>query len=349
MNTFGSFISRALQGLRFLGQFRYCWIGKIGRKPAAVSEPPVRMALELVSSHTSSTPPIAVIVYLIDGADKAHAMLAVDRGDRYPTYREMISRNDDNTAVAVVDALQHLDQWSREEQVHVIANIAHPVVASWLQENHGCFEFLTPAGEERSDRQRALFHESLNHLRQQLPKRRRKASQVVVDIAPHQPLLIATDASVRHNRKGAGIAYITSTGEYQQDYVTTTTDISALELAAVLLAVSGAKEKSLVILCDNQNVVRWLNGVSQPTNRRRMNLLARIEERTQGREVQFQWVRAHQGHVLNETADRLAVAARRNVEAGVSAETRARIVSNILSDMQVALGTTPNNQHLRVA
>lgn len=59
---------------------------------------------------------------------------------------------------------------------------------------------------------------------------------------------------------------------------------------------------------------------------------------TRGVNVKFQWVRGHDGHPLNEMADRLAVMARRTEEAGLDELTRARLLANARED---ARGITP--------
>lgn len=58
----------------------------------------------------------------------------------------------------------------------------------------------------------------------------------------------------------------------------------------------------------------------------------RINGTARGINLSFEWVRGHDGHPLNEMADRLAVLARRNRESNVDEVTHARMVAGIRED-----------------
>jgi ribonuclease HI len=53
--------------------------------------------------------------------------------------------------------------------------------------------------------------------------------------------------------------------------------------------------------------------------------------------VKFVWVKGHNGDLMNEACDRLAVSARRNKQYGVSEEVAALVTRNIIHDVQVEL------------
>ncbi|ACL42073.1 ribonuclease H (plasmid) [Pseudarthrobacter chlorophenolicus A6] len=55
----------------------------------------------------------------------------------------------------------------------------------------------------------------------------------------------------------------------------------------------------------------------------------RILGSARGVNISYEWVRGHNGHPLNELADRLAVLARRNREMGVDEVTNARMIASI--------------------
>ncbi|QOT19432.1 RNase H family protein [Paenarthrobacter sp. YJN-5] len=65
----------------------------------------------------------------------------------------------------------------------------------------------------------------------------------------------------------------------------------------------------------------------------------RILGSARGVNISYEWVRGHNGHPLNELADRLAVLARRNREMGVDDVTNARMIASIRQDAKGVLLT----------
>lgn len=63
-----------------------------------------------------------------------------------------------------------------------------------------------------------------------------------------------------------------------------------------------------------------------------VELVREIAGMVKGRQVSFEWVRGHSGDPANESADRLAIAARRNLEFGASGEVAESIMSNIRAE-----------------
>lgn len=74
-------------------------------------------------------------------------------------------------------------------------------------------------------------------------------------------------------------------------------------------------------------------GRSEPPTREIARQVSGVRRAIDGRDVTIRWVKAHVGHHLNEAADRLAVAARRNAVAGVCAATRTEIAQRIVAEM----------------
>ncbi|WP_253905220.1 RNase H family protein [Arthrobacter sp. H14] len=66
----------------------------------------------------------------------------------------------------------------------------------------------------------------------------------------------------------------------------------------------------------------------------------RILGSARGVNIRFQWVRGHDGHVLNELADRLAVLSRRNREMGVDEVTHARMMAGVRTDAREICAAT---------
>jgi hypothetical protein len=61
----------------------------------------------------------------------------------------------------------------------------------------------------------------------------------------------------------------------------------------------------------------------------------RILGSARGLDIRFEWVRGHDGHPLNEIADRLAVLARRNREMGVDDITGHRMLAGVREDAKI--------------
>lgn len=53
-----------------------------------------------------------------------------------------------------------------------------------------------------------------------------------------------------------------------------------------------------------------------------------------GRSIKFSWIKGHSGHPLNETADRLAVATRRNHEAAEPTSVQVAIANEIVAPLR---------------
>lgn len=64
----------------------------------------------------------------------------------------------------------------------------------------------------------------------------------------------------------------------------------------------------------------------------------RILGSARGVNISYEWVRGHNGHPLNELADRLAVLARRNREMGVDEVTNARMIASIREEAKAIVG-----------
>ena len=76
----------------------------------------------------------------------------------------------------------------------------------------------------------------------------------------------------------------------------------------------------------------------------------RILGSARGVNISYEWVRGHNGHPLNELADRLAVLARRNREMGVDDLTNARMIASVRADAKgISLGQWDAGKRLAVS
>ena len=141
------------------------------------------------------------------------------------------------------------------------------------------------------------------------------ASAAAARLALHQPTgerrtIIATDASIVPGKAGAGIAVVASDGTVWQDRLPGTSDITWAEMNAIDAAITHHSGGDVLVLSDSQGAVAFANGTAIPAQGRMRRLAARIEAQRDGRDIEIRWVRAHNGHVLNEAADAMARQAR---------------------------------------
>jgi ribonuclease HI len=95
-----------------------------------------------------------------------------------------------------------------------------------------------------------------------------------------------------------------------------------MEMMAVIVGLEALQRACQVkITTDSQYVMKgmmeWLPGwkkrnwvTAGKKAVKNVDLWQRLEKASQGHELEWEWVRGHQGHVENERADQLAVAAR---------------------------------------
>ena len=95
-----------------------------------------------------------------------------------------------------------------------------------------------------------------------------------------------------------------------------------MEMMAVIVGLEALQRACQVkITTDSQYVMKgmmeWLPGCKKRNlvtagkkAVKNVDLWQRLEKAAQGHELEWEWVRGHQGHVENERADQLAVAAR---------------------------------------
>jgi ribonuclease HI len=171
-------------------------------------------------------------------------------------------------------------------------------------------------------------------------------------------LIIATDASISSKGIIAGLGWVVSDGAgtvlacgQHTRTVTLPGDILLGEVSAIRRAVRDVKnhrfqgrlEAGLTILSDSRHALGLIKKVRGNISGTAANYSgAHLQEAKAvlaeigSLPAVFQWVRGHNGHRMNDAADRLAVMARRNLEFGISEATRARMLEDFHQEMQVA-------------
>jgi ribonuclease HI len=150
------------------------------------------------------------------------------------------------------------------------------------------------------------------------------ASAAASRLALHQSVgecrtVIATDASIVPGKAGAGMAAVASDGTIWQGRLPGTSDITWAEMNAIHGAITHHPGNDLLVLSDSQGAVAFANGTAIPVQARMRRLAAQLQAQRDGRDIDIQWVRAHNGHPLNEAADAMARHARHGTTAATQA------------------------------
>lgn len=153
---------------------------------------------------------------------------------------------------------------------------------------------------------------------------------------PLSPLTIATDASFRRGGHLVGVGYATDHGKAHGRVLRESTIFEG-ECRAVICAVEqfGKAVRKVTVLTDNQGVANIASGRNIPTTPAGKDLVEALAGCKA--DVHVVWVKGHNGHVLNEFADRCAVAARRAEEFGQSKEARIEVFKSIRDEFAAAL------------
>ncbi|MGV9748316.1 RNase H family protein [Rhodococcus zopfii] len=264
---------------------------------------------------------VAVVLTRVGPGGRSYAvsMIADDTAAESVVDLAYFEGADNNSALVAVDAFAHVQEVAVERGLRIELYLGNRVVRGWFEQQHN--SHLVPSSFVGGMVRRKATTLLEQHISAQ--SRRSKPARVT----------IATDASGRNRHRGLGIAYVTSTGNWRQAYLPAASDISIGELEAISLALSTEDARRIEILTDSRNAVEWINGRKTVPNSRIGQCIDKIRRQSSGREMTVRWVKAHAGHPLNETADRLAMAARRNAVAGVAPEVCEQIAQNILADL----------------
>ncbi len=238
----------------------------------------------------------------------------------------------------VVD--KFLEMWAHHGAHGLILYVADRIVRELLTEQRELFPGLIVRDVVSGERLAQTWHRCRDAFEEQRLRMFPGAASRP-DPADEPPLVIATDASRGHRGKVTGLGIATSAGHVQM-FATSTGTVLAAEFAAVDAALEeyGSRNWTIDILTDSQMVWARLNEDDLLSGRMRSQEETRCVQRVwalrrKGATVRVHWVRGHNGHLLNEFADRAAMAARRKAQWGI--EDTGAIVERLRTELREEL------------
>ena len=135
---------------------------------------------------------------------------------------------------------------------------------------------------------------------------------------------IFTDGACRGNPGPGGWGVLMLYGDKEKSLCGGEADTTnnRMEMTAVIEGLAALTQPCKIVLTSDSTYVlkgiqewlpawkkrNWKTASKKPV--KNVDLWQRMEKAAQGHQVEWEWVRGHQGHVENERADQLAVAAR---------------------------------------
>lgn len=142
---------------------------------------------------------------------------------------------------------------------------------------------------------------------------------MVTDVSTDDVVIVATDGSSRGNPGAAGWAWVVSETRWECGSLTHATSIVAELTAAYRALVAIPDDVPVKMLCDSEFVVNvamkwaagwarrgWTTKDGKPIANKELVQALHATKTNRTGATHLSWVKGHNGHALNEAADRLA-------------------------------------------
>lgn len=265
--------------------------------------------------HATISPPVDCVVLVRGDRTRGFAFAAATgEPGSSPRFATAWARS---RGEAIFAAVEHLIDLDRAVNLFTDCEELHNAVA---ESRTGLFSHVEP--HERGFGAHGWKHDVLG--------------AAIAALPDAETLTLATDGSFsRHDRVG-GWAAVCANGRYMFGSArlsgSLAAELHAIHGAATLLGAVPA-HVPILVLSDSLGAIRAATEESPVPPGVPAALVDQIRSGKLGRpQVSFQWVPAHSGHALNEAADRIAVAARRNRQARVARKVTDAIAARVAAE-----------------
>lgn len=271
-------------------------------------------------AETGCPTPFVLHYEMVRRGSKYYGFIASAVGENKPTVmQEALKNGKDDLEGLMVQEFRRCWDEHPEHQHSMVLYTTSPILRKLLNEQHNLFPGLMlrsvatgPALTATWSSARAALTDSIRAFDMQREEHRRMSRK-------GQRMVVATDASKGTHSSTIGWAAACSDGQLRSGSIHGTS-IEEGEFHAVQRAINTFATDNLGILdvlTDSLEVYRFINlphirqRIDNPCKRATACLEAIERAQHEGIVVNVHWVRGHNGHVLNDFADRAAVNARR--------------------------------------
>lgn len=264
--------------------------------------------------------------------------VAVDGRMVHESWNHTVNTND--ARAQMIDVF--LDLWNEYSEQGLVLYVSSRTVRNLLKEQQELFDGLLI----RDTITGAMFRKtwdvcSASHHKQRCEK---SASLSETAQAPIPLMVVATDASKGKHNRTVGISAVNSFGAIR----TRDLKLSSIfdgELAAINFALQqfGRNVERLEVLTDSRQAIQYIQGRTSLKSTSGLALKETIKRLSaNGTELNFTWVRGHNGHELNEIADRAARIVRYCKRTKINPEPK--LINNLRKELkEITLARSPQS------
>lgn len=254
--------------------------------------------------------------------------VAVDGRMVHESWNHTVNTND--ARAQMIDVF--LDLWNEYSEQGLVLYVSSRTVRNLLKEQQELFDGLLI----RDTITGATFRKTWDVCSASHHKQRREKRPLPSEIEkePIPLVVVATDASKGKNSRTVGLSVVNSCGIIKTHEMELNSIFDG-ELSAINFALQqfGKNVERLEVLTDSRQAIQYIQGRTSLQSTSGLVLKETIKRLTaEGVELHFTWVRGHNGHALNDCADRAARIARRCKQLGTDNKTQ------LLANLRVELG-----------